>query len=136
MCSYLQVIVVTLSQRCLQYTLLASSQSMRVRLCLTFDKKLKLAAWYVPDQVVFDDFTNMVSQCLLLHSSNQFFIFSASNSSKKSYLSVCSYHATYAFQSESTLWLPECQGTPCSKQARNLKFKWLQLDSNPLPLSS
>ena len=28
-----------------------------------------------------------------------------------------------------------CQGTPCSKQARNLKFKWLQLDSNPQPLS-
>ena len=35
-----------------------------------------------------------------------------------------------------TLYLPECQGTPCSKQARNLKFKWLQLDSNPQPLSS
>ena len=24
-----------------------------------------------------------------------------------------------------TLELPECQGTPCSKQAWNLKFKWL-----------
>ena len=39
---------------------------------------------------------------------------------------VCSYHVTYAFQSESTLYphsLPECQGTPCSKQARNLKFE-------------
>ena len=35
-----------------------------------------------------------------------------------------------------TLYLPECQGTPCSKQARNLKFKWLQLDSNPQPLKS
>ena len=23
-----------------------------------------------------------------------------------------------------TLYLPECQGTPCSKQARYLKFKW------------
>ena len=22
--------------------------------------------------------------------------------------------------------MPECQGTPCSKQAQNLKFKWLQ----------
>ena len=22
-----------------------------------------------------------------------------------------------------TLWLPECQGTPCPKLARNLKFK-------------
>ena len=31
--------------------------------------------------------------------------------------------------------LPECQETPCSKQARNLKFKWLQLDSTPQPLS-
>ena len=29
-----------------------------------------------------------------------------------------------------TLQLPECQGTPCSKQAQNLRFKWLQLDSN------
>ena len=39
-------------------------------------------------------------------------------------LTVCSYHVAYAFQSESTLnsW-PECQGTRCSKQARNLKFK-------------
>ena len=33
-----------------------------------------------------------------------------------------------------TPWFPECQGTPCSKQARNLKFRWLQLDSNPEPL--
>ena len=24
-----------------------------------------------------------------------------------------------------TLWLPECQGTPYSKQTQNLKFKWL-----------
>ena len=35
-----------------------------------------------------------------------------------------------------TLYLPEFQGTPCTKQARILKFKWLQLDSNPQPLSS
>ena len=28
------------------------------------------------------------------------------------------------------------QGTPCSKQVRNLKFKLQQLDSNPEPLSS
>ena len=34
-----------------------------------------------------------------------------------------------------TLYLPECQGTPCSKQARYLTFKWLQRDSNPEPLS-
>ena len=34
------------------------------------------------------------------------------------------------------LYLPECQGTPCSKQAPYLKFKWLQRDSNPQPLSS
>ena len=33
------------------------------------------------------------------------------------------------------LWLPECQGTPCSKQEQNLKLKWLQLDSNSEPLS-
>ena len=30
-----------------------------------------------------------------------------------------------------TLYLPECQGTPCSKQAQYLKFKWLQRDLNP-----
>ena len=30
-----------------------------------------------------------------------------------------------------TLYMPECQGTPCSKQVRNLTFKWLHLDSNP-----
>ena len=30
-----------------------------------------------------------------------------------------------------TLHLPECQGTPCSKQAWYLQFKWLQRDSNP-----
>ena len=35
-----------------------------------------------------------------------------------------------------TLELPECQGTPCSKQAPYLKIKWLQRDSNPQPLSS
>ena len=32
-----------------------------------------------------------------------------------------------------TLRLRECQETPCSKQAWYLKFKWLQLDSNPEP---
>ena len=35
-----------------------------------------------------------------------------------------------------TLQLPECQRTPCSKQASYLKIKWLQRDSNPQPLSS
>ena len=40
------------------------------------------------------------------------------------HLTVGSYHVTYAF-------VKECQGTPSSKQAGNLKFKWLQQDSNP-----
>ena len=31
------------------------------------------------------------------------------------------------------LYLPECQGTPCPKQAQYLKFKWLQRDSNGEP---
>ena len=35
-----------------------------------------------------------------------------------------------------TLFLPEYQGTPCSKKAQYLKFKWLQRDSNPQPLIS
>ena len=34
------------------------------------------------------------------------------------------------------LQLPECQGTPCSKQPPYLKNMWLQRDSNPQPLSS
>ena len=49
-----------------------------------------------------------------------------------SFLTVCYYHVTYEFQSYSTLYnVPECQGTPCSKQAPYLKFKWQQRDSNP-----
>ena len=52
-------------------------------------------------------------------------------------LTVCCYHVTYEFQSESTVYsLPECQGTPCSKQVPYLKFKWQQRDSNAEPLSS
>ena len=35
-----------------------------------------------------------------------------------------------------TLYLPEYQGTPCSKQGPYMKFKWLQRDSNPQPLAS
>ena len=43
----------------------------------------------------------------------------------------------YGYQSEFRLFsLPECQGTPCSKQAPYLKFKRQQRDSNPQPLSS
>ena len=34
-----------------------------------------------------------------------------------------------------SLYLTECQGTPWSKQARYRKFKSLQRDSNPQPLS-
>ena len=52
-------------------------------------------------------------------------------------MTVCYYNVTYEFQSEATLFsLPECQGTPCLKQAPYLKFKWLQRDSNQKPLSS
>ena len=48
---------------------------------------------------------------------------------KKGYLSIRYYHVPYEFQSESTLYsLPDCQGTPCSKQASYLKFKWQQRD--------
>ena len=39
-------------------------------------------------------------------------------------MTVCYYHVTYEFQSELTLYsVPECQGTPCSKQALYLKFE-------------
>ena len=33
------------------------------------------------------------------------------------------------------LYWPKCQGNPCLKQARNLKFRWVQLDSNTEPVS-
>ena len=50
---------------------------------------------------------------------------------------VCYYYVAYEFQSESTLYIfPECQETPCPKQAPYLEFKWQQRDSNPQPLSS
>ena len=56
---------------------------------------------------------------------------------KKTQLTVCYLMSRTSFQSESTRYsLPECQGTPYSKQAPNLKFKWQQRDSNPQPLSS
>ena len=43
---------------------------------------------------------------------------------QRSFRSACYYHVTCEFQSESTLYsLPECQETPCSKQAPYLKFK-------------
>ena len=35
-----------------------------------------------------------------------------------------------------TLQLHKYQRTPCSKQAQNLKFKWLQRDLNSKPISS
>ena len=53
------------------------------------------------------------------------------------FLTVCYYHVTYKFQSESIhIVLPECQETPCWKQAPYLKFKLQQCDLNPQPLSS
>ena len=34
-------------------------------------------------------------------------------------VNVCYYHVTYKFQSENTLYsLPECLGTPCSKESK------------------
>ena len=43
------------------------------------------------------------------------------NLSLENNLTVCYYHFTYEFQSESTLCsLPECQGTPCS----TVSMKW------------
>ena len=35
-----------------------------------------------------------------------------------------------------TLYLSQCQRTPCSKRAPYWKLKWLQRDSNSQPLSS
>ena len=47
------------------------------------------------------------------------------------------WYMVYAFQSESTLYSsPNVKEMFCSKQAQNMKFKWLQRDSNPRPFSS
>ena len=47
-------------------------------------------------------------------------------------MSDCMFLSCHTRVSESihTLKLSECQGAPCSKQTRNLKFTLLQLDSN------
>ena len=37
---------------------------------------------------------------------------------------------TWALEWIYTLYLPECQGTPCSKQAPYLNFKWQQQDNS------
>ena len=43
-------------------------------------------------------------------------------------MTVYYYHVTHKSQSESTLYsLPECQGTPCSKQVPYLKSKLFSL---------
>ena len=53
------------------------------------------------------------------------------------HLTVCSNHVTYTFQSGSTFYTClNVKGFPCSKQAQNLKFNWVQRDSIPQPLSS
>ena len=50
-------------------------------------------------------------------------------------LTVC-YYITCKFHSESKLYSsPECQETPCLKQAQYLKFNRQQQDSNLQPLS-
>ena len=46
------------------------------------------------------------------------------------HLTVCSCHVTYAFQSGFTLCSCLVKEL-CSKQVRNLRVKWLQLDLNP-----
>ena len=46
-------------------------------------------------------------------------------SEQQKQFTVYYYHVLCEFQGESTLYsLPECQGTPCSKQAPYLEFKW------------
>ena len=48
------------------------------------------------------------------------------------FLTVCSYHVTYAYQSESTLF--SCLNVKellAERQARNLKFKWTAAGLEP-----
>ena len=49
-------------------------------------------------------------------------------------LSVCAFIVSYIrLEWIYTLWWPEFQGTPCSKQVRYLKCKGMQRDPNPQP---
>ena len=53
-----------------------------------------------------------------------FITFEILQKKKEAKITVCYYHFTYEFQTELTLYsLPECQGTPCSKQEPYLKFR-------------
>ena len=59
------------------------------------------------------------------------------NKTETLWIWLCYYHVTYEFQRESKLYsLPECQGTPSSKQVPYLKFKWQQRSLNLQLLSS
>ena len=90
-------------------------------------------SWDVPRASILNKstkHTSVVTFSVLVHRLRVF-------NSNKLVLTVCYYHVTYEFQSESTLYsLPECQETPCLKQAPYLKFMWQQRESNPQPLSS
>ena len=52
------------------------------------------------------------------------------------YLTVRSYHITFKFQSECTLYSCLNVKEPFARSRRYLKFKRLQRDSNPQPISS
>ena len=53
------------------------------------------------------------------------------------HFTVCSCHVTYRFQSESTLYsCPNVKELLAQSRRKSWSFKWLQLDSNPEPLSS
>ena len=60
-----------------------------------------------------------------------------SSPARSDHISDCMFLSCQKHVSEwiYTLKLPECQGTPSSKQVQYLKYKWLQRESNPWPLS-
>ena len=79
-------------------------------------------------------FSNIMHESFKQFRTNVPFYFSAGQYSAvlATYRNRCMFLSCHVRISEwiHTPWFPVCQETPCSKQARNLKFKWLQLDSN------
>ena len=71
----------------------------------------------------------LVMQTLYINNVLSIFIEQYFNDTLKNDCMLLTYHARIS-EWIYTLYVPECQGNPYSKQARYLKFKWQQRDSN------
>ena len=77
----------------------------------------------------------LVMQTLYINNVLSIFIEQYFNDTLKNDCMLLTYHARIS-EWIYTLYVPECQGNPYSKQARYLKFKWQQRDSNVQHFSS